>query len=235
MAVTSQIAQTSTRYRLDPEHGALRLVVFFAFIVGWLLGFLISTSLIANEGINLLAVLIGFVTAYLLSAITERVLKNRWHSGRAMEVDESGVKLLKQNTLEREIMSEDPANVLLWRFQVARRARVPKGWWMLACALEYERNYVCGYTFVSPAQMDSFAMAEQFKTLISTKKRRGAPAVEQQREDLRLAGEQRRLREAESHRWYEGGEMTPPDFMRYLDQLKTLFPEWFTSNSEQSV
>ena len=50
------------------------------------------------------------------------------------------------------------------------------------------------------------------------------------REDLRLAGEQRRLRDAENHRWMFGAEMTPPDFITYLTRLNTQFPEWMPVN-----
>ena len=66
-------------------------------------------------------------------------------------------------------------------------------------------------------------MADQFKKLIA--KRKGK-SEDDAREDLRLAGEQRRLRDAENHRWMFGAEMTPTDFITYITRLKTQFPEW---------
>ncbi|MFN8450305.1 MAG: hypothetical protein U0521_17390 [Anaerolineae bacterium] len=84
---------------------------------------------------------------------------------------------------------------------------------MLACALQFESSYLTVYTFMSPSHESFSLSAGQFKKLISQRK---GKREDDMREDLRLAGEQRRLRDAENHRWMYGAEMTPSDFTTYL-------------------
>lgn len=212
---------------VDREHSAMRLTIVITFIALWVISFIIASTVIPNEGISLLAVLIGFGVAYGVTALLERILKTRWPSGRVVRVDHAGVKLLKNTELQQEMLSEDPVGSRLWSFKITKRARVPKGWSMLACALEYENQFLTVYTFMSPSEVESFDRDERFKKLIA--KRKGTSDADA-REDLRVAGEQRRLRDAENHRWMFGAEMLPADFIAYVNQLKTRFPEWMTQN-----
>ena len=154
--MSSQILDNSLTFPVDKEHGGIRLVVILSFIGIWAIGFMLFNVLVTNSGVNLLAVIISFALAYGVTAVLESVLKRRWPSGRVMQITADGVKLLKRGKLQSEIMSEDPASVLLWSFKISKRARVPKGWSMLACALEYENQYLTAYTFMSPAQVESF-------------------------------------------------------------------------------
>jgi hypothetical protein len=222
-----QVAEDRLVIPVDSEHSAIRLTVVFVFIVVWIISFFVISTIITNEGISLLAVLLGFPIAYGVTTLLERFLRRRWPSGRVVQVDKSGVKTLQRGAVQHEILSEDPATSLLWTFKINRRARVPKGWSMLACALQYENNSLAVYTFMSPTQLETFDMASQFKKLVSTRKGKNQ---EDMREDLRLAGEQRRLRDAENHRWMFGAEMSPPDFIAYLNRLKAQFPEWMPVN-----
>lgn len=212
---------------VDTEHGGIRLVVILTFIAIWVVSFFVVNALIHSEGVGLLAIFVGFPVAYGITALFERFLKTRWPSGRFVEIDKDGVKLKKQDVLQAEILSEDPATTLLWTFKISKRARVPKGWSMLACAVQHENVSLSIYTFMSPAQVESFDMASQFKKLIAPRK---GKSDDDMREDLRLAGEQRRLRDAENHRWMFGAEMTPTDFMNYLSRLNSQFSEWMPVN-----
>ncbi len=210
---------------LDKEHGGLRLTVIMSFIASWLILFIILSAFIENQGFSLLAIILGFAGAYGITALLERYLKGRWTSGRVIEVDAMGVRMKRKQTLEGEILSEDPADALLWSFTIKKRARVPKGYSMLACALHFEDTYLSVYTFMSPKQIETLESAEHFTKLVNSKQ------VSSEREDLRLAGEQRRLRDAENHRWSRGGEMTSDDFMIFFARLKAQYPEWLNSKS----
>jgi hypothetical protein len=212
---------------VDREHGALRLVVVLVFVAVWVASFLILSTVISNTGLSLLAVLLGFGIAYGITALLERVLKKRWPSGRVVQIDRDGVKLRLRDKLQQEMMSEDPVSAVLWTFKISKRARVPKGWSMMAVALEYEGQYLTVYTFMSPSQVESYELGEQHKKLIA--KRKGKSDADA-REDLRVAGEQRRLRDAENNRWMFGAEMTPPDFMAYVNRIQNQFPEWMPVN-----
>lgn len=218
---------------VDQEHGALRLVVIALFAVSWIVSFLVLSLLITNQGINIIAIVIGFLIAYAISAASESQLKRRWPSGRVIQVQRDAVQLIRGSQVEREMRSQAPVNTLFWSFQVSRRARVPKGWSMLACALEHESQYLIAYSFMSPQQVESYEEASRFKMLSKLPKapppgRGTAPTAP--RDDLRVAGEQRRLRDAESQRWLNGAEMTPQDFMRYVRRIETQFPEWMPVN-----
>jgi hypothetical protein len=224
--VNAQAVENRLAIPVDNEHGALRLTVVLTFIFVWIGSFFVFSLLIPNDGISLLAGVIGFGAAYGMTATFERYLKRHWPSGRVVQIDQGGVKLERKGNLQQEMMSEDPVNVLLWSFKIPKqRGRVQKGWSMLACGLEYDNQYLTIYTFMSPKEFETFDMAKSFKTLLA--KRKGKNDA---REDLRVAGEQRRLRDAENYRWLNGGEVTPSDFITYLTQIKTLFPEWMPLN-----
>ena len=106
-----------------------------------------------------------------------------------------------------------------------RRSRVPKGWHMLACALEQDGRFLSVYTLISPAQFKNLEQAEKF-TALQVKRDDDKSPTRRGRDDMILAGEQRRLLLAENRRWTEGAEMSPDDFNRFLDQLAHMFPEW---------
>ncbi len=210
---------------LDKEHAALRLTIILSFIASWVILFFVLSRVIADAGFDLLAVIIAFAGAYLFTALLERYLKGRWQSGRVIEVDADGIRMKRKGTLEGEILSEDPASILLWRFTVTKRARVPKGHSVFACAVYFEDTFLPVYTFLSPKQVETFEATDRFSKLASSK------PVAGEREDLRLAGEQRRLREAENHRWSQGGEMSADDFLTFYARLKAQYSAWLDSKS----
>jgi hypothetical protein len=220
-AVASNQASAQTIYHVDREHGSMRFIVLVIFILSWIIVGMLVSAIIRNEGLSLLAIIIGFAAAYVITAVAERQLKRRWISGRKVEVSTDAVRLYKRGQLESEMRADRAVEPLYWRFQIKKRARIPKGWWMYACGLESDSDYLVAYTFLSPAQAEQYGGNEQFKLLQTKKDQQSAENV-----SLRLAGEERRLRAAEEFRWVSGAEMNSDDFMRYLEQLNTQFPEW---------
>ncbi|MFN8531002.1 MAG: hypothetical protein U0670_20550 [Anaerolineae bacterium] len=222
--LTSSAAPTDPRiFPVDAEHSGVRAVVLIVFILAGILGFMVTGFLIPSDGLNIIALFVGLALAAGAALPLERVLKHRWPSGRSVRVSSDAIRIEKRGTVERQINTEDPVQTVFWRFEVQRRARVPKGWTMLACALEAEGAYLVAYTFASPDTIKRTPHVERFKALIS---RRNSTGQKDMREDMRLAGEQRRLRDAETQRWMEGAEMTYDDFQAYLQILETRFPEW---------
>lgn len=208
---------------VDAEHGGIRLVVLFAFIAAWLIGFSAVNILIISEGLNIMALTAGFIAGAVVAIPLERYLKGRWKSGRVAIIDEQGIRFEKRGTVQSHIHAEDSASVVFWRFEVQRRTRIPKGWSMIACALESEGRFLAVYTFVSPSTLETLPGSDRYKKLISRKESAKAGDM---RGEMRLAGEQRRLLEAETHRWMEGAEMTLEHFQTYLTTVETRFPEW---------
>jgi hypothetical protein len=220
-------ANTVTQYPIDPEHNSLRFAIFGIFIATWFIATLIAGALIASEGFNLIAVGVGFGVAYLATTLGEKYLRKVWTSGRMLEVSREGVSLYRKDTAELAYRASDDVSLILWRFQITKRTRVPKGHWMYACALENGEKHITVYALLTPTQAEQFARNEQFKQLFGKKDKKAETAAP----SLRLAGEDRKLRDAESYRWLNGGEIHPHQFTQYLDQLHEYFPEWLPIRS----
>jgi len=216
---------------VDSEHSALRFSIVGIFLVGWVIGFLLLSLIFPSEGFNFLAVLLSLVITALVSQQIERQLKRRWPSGRAIHIDASGVRLMQHQQPQETIDGTQIVSPLLWRFVVKKRSHVPKGWSMMACALEQNGRYLPVYTFMSADEVNKLDINSKF-TLLKGKKEEDEAKKRQsgalaQRDDLWLAGEQRRLRQAEEQRWTHGAEMNSADFQVYIQRLQIQFPEWF--------
>ena len=224
LAVPSGPVATKT-YALDPEHWKLRAAVFGTFI-GVTLGVMVVFSVtFGSEGISVIGILAGLVAGYLSAAAIERGLKGRWHSARQLRLTPNGLQIAKGSTVEQEVSAATTVTPLRWKFQVTRRARVPKGWWMYALSLASPDRQITVYTFMSPKDNETFSRAGQFARLLSKREREKA-AEKGVPQNLRQAGEERRLREAEEHRWLAGGEMAPADFTDLLNELDRYLHEW---------
>jgi hypothetical protein len=216
--------ESSVVFTVDPEHAALRVSIVFVFIGVWIVLFAVLNGLIASEGVNFLAIVISFGITALLTQQIERVLKKRWPSGRAVEIDQQHVRIVKHQQVQHEVDATQQVNVLMWRFPVTRRARVPKGWYMIACALEQNDHYVPVYTFMSPDDFDRLDATRHFALL------QGKKELEKEgRDNMRLIGEQRRLHVAENIRWMEGAEMDAEDFKKFMMRLQEQYPQWMPS------
>jgi hypothetical protein len=210
-------------YAVDREQSSLRWVIpglflLSALVIGWLINLVVASS-----GFNVLAVLGGLIGAAAVAYVAERVLKPRWKSARMLAIDADGMRLLRHGQTEVAIGAGDAPQQLRWRFEINKRARIPKGWWMVAWGLETETRMLVVYTFMSPTQLQAFEQADDFTVLLGKKAREKAGVST---ETLRAAGEERRLRAAEEVRWVAGAEMTLDDFRDAQAQARRLFPEW---------
>jgi hypothetical protein len=216
---------TKTVFHVDAEHGALRFSVVVSFVLLWIVLFAILNSIIPGEGVNILAIIIAFALTALLTQHIEKILKGRWPSGRAVQIDNDRIQIVKGDKVQNDIDANQRVNVLLWRFQINRRSRVPKGWFMVACALEQDNLYLPVYTFMSLKDLENIKNSTGHFTLLQSQKE----AQKQGNANMRVAGEQRRLHTAESARWMEGAEMTQADFMAFIRQLQEQYPQWMPS------
>jgi hypothetical protein len=205
---------------VDPEHNALRLSVIGILLVSGVAGFIVFNAVIPGEGINFIAAILAFIVAVVITWQLERFLKQRWPSGRTVAIDDDKIRLHSKGVVQQEIDAGKHVNVMLWRFKIRRGSRM-KGWFVVACALEQENNYLAVYTFMSPEQVNSPAISSRFKMLLPNK---------EADKDLRLAGEQRRLRNAEEYRWMHGAEMNGQDFEAFVARLQRQFPRWMPAS-----
>ncbi|MDE0610297.1 MAG: hypothetical protein OXH77_10375 [Anaerolineaceae bacterium] len=207
------------RFPLDPEHGWLRFAMLLIFVAVWLAVFLLGQLLVVIEGSVIISIVAGFGLAALSAQRLEGPLKQRWPSGRSMSVTDKSIRLLRREEQQESLDTAQEVNVLTWRFRINRRARVPKGWSMVALALEQDDRHIPVYTFMSQDDLEALSNHGSFIALQGRRQRREGG-------DLRLAGEQKRLHSAEQLRWLQGGEMSREDFIACLRHLHERFPAW---------
>jgi hypothetical protein len=207
------------RLPVDPEHGLLRLAVMLTFIVSGIGSYILLNVLLAQVPfINLIAIGAAVVIAMLTTRGVENGMKRRWPSGRYFEIAGDTLRLSSGDRVTREIDGSQHVNVLTWRFTINKRTRVAKGWYVVALALMQDDLYLPLYTFMSPEDFNEFALNEHFVVL--------APSKSPEQTDLRLAGQQRRLRTAEYARWNEGAELSRADFHTALEAMQSKFAAW---------
>lgn len=204
---------------VDPEHGGLRIAVVGVFLISAVILYMLTTWLIPQmSGINIIAAGVALAGATIMTQVIDRLFKQRWPSGRALRIVDDRIQLVLRDKIQREIDGGQHVNVLMWRFTISKRTRIPKGWYMVAIALHQDDVYLPVYTFVSPTEFEMMPYNKQISAL--------QPRKKTEMQDLKLAGQQRRLHTAEDARWSEGAEMSQADFRRYIDRLKQQFPEW---------
>lgn len=209
---------------VDREHMGIRFGLVGFYVVFWIITFAVLNVVIPSEGPNIIAGLIAFIAAAVGIRLVDPLLKERWPSGRTVEIDAMGVRIRKRDVVQSEVKSQETANVLLWRFKIPRRGRMPKGWSVVACAVEQNNVYLPIYAFASPEQMERINQIARFVELVKSS---NSPAGNSS-ESLRVAGEQRRLRLAEEHRWNDGAEMTVEDFTAFVTEMTSRYPLWLT-------
>lgn len=205
---------------VDPEHSGIRFAIVVLFIVtAMVLYGVISLLLPQSGGLNLIAAGGSLAGAAVMTQVADGFFKQRWPSGRTLQIVDDKIQLSIKDRVQREIDGSQHVNVLMWRFEITKRTRIPKGWYMIAVALQQDDIYLPVYTFVSPDDFTSQPYSKQYMKLQKLP----------DESDMRLAGQQRRVRTAEDARWVEGGEMSKADYDAYLARLRQQFPIWMLS------
>lgn len=210
---------------VDAEHSRMRTAGCLVVIVMMVVGYFLLNALLPVEGFNFLAALGGLIFGAVVGWGAERYMRSNWPSGRAVEASPNLIRVQNHSHTERSIDPTQHVNVLMWRFAPKKHPRVPRGWYLIACALEQDETYLAVYAIIAPEAFQTLQMAPRFEALMS---QRELKAGEKER-DLRMAGQQRRLQIAEQERLMHGAEMTAEQFGTYLDYLKANFPRWLPS------
>jgi hypothetical protein len=111
-------------------------------------------------------------------------------------------------------------NVRAWRFEIGRRARVPKGWFCMALYLLQDEKEMILYTFMSPDEAETAIGYPHFTRLRPRKET-------ESNTDLSAVAEQRRLLKLEDTRWRDGAEIAREDFHMVLATLQRRVPGWY--------
>jgi hypothetical protein len=222
--MTDNVLNELVEIPVDHEHGAFRASMVGLFVFFLIIGYIIFNALLPTRGLNVVALFLSLIIIYFLLQRIEAAIKERWPSGRVVRINGASIQLLSKKGVRAEIDGEMQTNVLTWRFATQRRSRVPKGWYVVACALEQNDLYLPVYTLMSPENFNELDCAWLFTALPSKKEQKESGL--KRGSDPRMAGEQRRLHIAEQARWIDGVEMTVSDFTMYISELQARFPKW---------
>lgn len=207
------------RLLVDVEHLGVRLGVPLAAAAALLLAFwggprlLDALGLTSSQvGLCLFPLAIGAAVA--AAFLSDRLIKRFWPSTRVLLLDDRHLILEDHGRPEAVIDWNGRVNMLSWRFKVKRRGRVPKGHLCLAVQLVQDDAHLTVYTFVSPKESGS---VEDFDAFTPLAPRR---TLKDERLSLRVAGQQRRLLQAEDERWEHGAELASGDFLILWEAIR---------------
>lgn len=216
------------RIPVDPIHGGLRMAVFGSFIGAGVLSFGAGIFFIPN-GLGL-ALLLSMASAAGASMGMERLLKDKWLSGREFVADGERIALTKHSKIESVIDAQQQVNVLTWRFEIKKDSpRAKKGWQLLGLGLEQDDNFVVIYSAASQEDFENMPLASHFTKLEKQKKDSDKTNLSST-SGMRRAGEQKRLYEGEVIRQITGGDMLFEDFVETLYFLQTNYPRWMITD-----
>jgi len=213
-------SQNEHVFPLDIEHGGIRLALPILTIIGFLVGYAVSSTVIDTMRLDTSAGCISFFVGGLVAVITalfaDRFLKRIWPSKRTLAINPERVRLQDQRKNREDIQIDwgSELSMLAWRFQVSRRSsRIPKGWYMLGLQLSQGETALTLYTFMSPKDAELLPTYQRFVPLQSR------AAINKGQGTLREISEQRRLIKAEDARWMDGAEVRHEDFAILLESI----------------
>lgn len=234
----------------DKEHGGLRFVVFAGLFVAYVLSFMLvgwlidrlAPAQIADYG-TFLACVGGFPLALLAVWALENGLKQVWHSGLSLEIDEQGVAVRddRRRTSVHPIATapsfvwSEPMRLTNWTFNLhgyprgGRERRIDKNWLCLSSELQQDETRMVVYTFAPPGKAEPIITANAstapFRELNladvydSSIRSRVGPPTRPVIPTAVLHGENGRYWLAERRRWEAGIELTPEDYEIFLNEV----------------
>lgn len=212
-------AAPSIEFEVDREHSGVRMVGCVAFGFGSLLSYVILSSIIPQGGLITIGAALFIAVALTYGA--DYLTKRYWPSNRFIQFAGDVIKLVSGGKVQGAIDAEQNVNLLMWHFEAKRHPRVPKGWYVVANALEQDGEYIVSYSIVSPTDFESMPLSRLSVRYQRKKKRKNDDG-----RDLREAGAHRRIAQAEFHRGELGAEMSQEDYYAYLDYLADTYTAW---------
>lgn len=203
---------------VDTEHGGVRTLGCFTFLIGTVISFLIINTLFPNGGLIVLGAALAIAVA--LTYGVDYLAKRHWPSNRCIQFLDDMIRLVQADVMQSQIDGGQNVNLLMWHFEARRHPRVPRGWYVIANALEQDGEYIVTYSIASPDDFQALPLSRLSTPFQRKKRKRG------EKGDLRKAGNIRRLEQAEFHRGEFGAEMSLKDYQAYLEHLADTYTSW---------
>lgn len=208
----------SIQFTVDIEHTGVRTVGCLTFLIGSVFSFLVLNTITPNGGLIIVGVSIAIAVG--LTYTSDYLTKRYWPSNRFVQVVDDVIQLAKNDLVQSQVDTSQNVNLLMWHFEASRHPRVPKGWYVVATALEQDGEYIITYSIASPDDLQALPLSR-----LSTKYERKQNKSDENR-DLRKAGNIRRVEQAELLRGDLGAEMSLEDYQEYLDYLMDTYTSW---------
>lgn len=205
-------------FAVDREHGGIRAVGCITFLIGTIVSFLILNAIISNGGLIVLGTALAIAVG--LTYGVDRLTKKYWPSSRCIQFLGDVIQLVQADVPQSQIDGGRNVNLMMWHFEARRHPRVPKGWYVVANALEQDGRYIAAYSIAAPNDFETLPLSRLSTQLQRKKSKRGKAR------DLRKAGSIRRIEQAEFHRGQDGAEMSLEDYQAYLDYLADTYTSW---------
>lgn len=226
-----------TVFYTDPDHAGIRLLILPMLGASYLLGYLIMRAvlnwLIPNsDWFSLLSCVGALPVGLLVAFFAEKGLRQLWHSGRQIALDDSNIELHQKGQAPIRIQYRKPKEKLLWSFPLnsyprgGRERRVPASHHCLALQLRQDEARLILFAFYPAKQAQTLLANHPFHPINPTdvydNSLTGRFTQPTQRPKIPpniLIGEDGKQWLAERARWQEGIELTPADFETVLNQL----------------
>ncbi len=247
----SAAGKAPTILHADQEHSGIRAAIFFALFIGYLIGFRAVSLLLHRfappqivEYAFFLSCVGGVPIALLIIWGLERILKQVWHSGLSLALDERGLFVNDRRFGTQTKPTESPAMVwsahmsqINWYFRLkgysrgGRERRVPAKWLCVATEVQQDEARLSVYALMPPEQAavwtENPRLGFHFLNMVelyenSMRSKIGPPSRPSIPNRL-LQSKDGRYWLAERRRWEFGIELTPDDFatlMRYVTEAR---------------
>lgn len=209
----------SIEFQVDPEHAGVRAAGCFTFFVAAIASFVILNTVVPNGGLIIVGA--SLVIAVGLTYLSDNLTKRYWPSNRFIQIVDDVITLIQRDKVQGKLDASQNVNLIMWHFQARKHPRVPKGWYVVANALEQDGDYIITYSIASPDDFEKLPLSR-----LSTEYKRKKDKSDDESRDLRKAGNVRRIEQAEFHRGELGAEMTLEDYQAYLDYLVDTYTTW---------
>ena len=205
-------------FAVDSEHSGIRLVGCFTFAISAIALYFALNAIFPGGGLIIIAAALALAVG--MTYLADYLSKRYWPSNRVLQFLGDLVQLRKAGKAQAEIDLAQAVNILFWHFAVKKHPRVPKGWYVVANALEQDGEHLATYSIVSPDDFKALPLSRLSKAYQRQRKSK------KEKNEMRKAGVDRRLARAEFFRGEFGAEMTPEDYHAYLEYLADTYPEW---------
>ncbi|MCP4363461.1 MAG: BCD family MFS transporter [Chloroflexi bacterium] len=227
----------------DPEHRGLRLaVILFLFVSMIVIYFLLNFiwSLSTGGFVPDYSFIVTCISSILLGLVAiwgiEMGLKKVWHSGRAITLDEQGIRVQDRGAAPYLLDWQGHMNNLFWYFVLegykrgGRERRVPKNSLCLAIQVQEGEHRLIVYTYLSRKNAERLLVdngrnsfveiqpTELYQATVDSGYFAMPGRPDKIPADL-LSGKEGPYWLAEQRRWTAGYELTPKDFEIFLQTV----------------